>query len=199
MTEIWNIYKRSIFGPFLPNLGKTKIFPKNPAHSLFHLYGLLTSCKVSEKNIERFTGNGHLKNPAIWLVESFEPKNLRTRFFLDTWMVLSDFLQYGAHFRTFSAKTNDRIMKYNQRRLFLDHFGHFLPNLGQTRIFPKNWALSLFCVYWPLTSYKKSKKTNEPIPRKLRHSRTDGRTDGRTDARTDGGEFIGHCRKAGVQ
>ena len=100
-------------------------------------------------------------------------------------MILSDLLQYGAHFRRFSEKTNDRILKYNQKCLFLDHIGPFLPNLGKTRIFPKNRAMSLFYVYKPLTSYKKSEKTNEPIPRKLRHGRTHGR------------EFIGPCRKAG--
>ena len=158
--------KRSIFGPFLPNLGKTGIFPQNLAHSHFHPYGLLTSCKVSEKNIKRFTSNDHLKNPAIWLVESFEPKNSRTRFFLDIRMVLSDLLQYGAHFRRFSAKTNDRILKYNQKGPFLDHFGPFLPNLGQTRVFPKNRALSLLSIHGPLTSCKISERTNDPIPRK---------------------------------
>ena len=178
ITGIWNIYKRAIFGPFLPNLGKTRIFPKNLAHSLFHLYGLLTSCKVSEKNIKRFTSNDHLKNPAIWLVESFEPKNSRTRVFLDMWMVLSDFLQYGAHFRIFSAKTNDRILKYNQKGPFLGYFGPFLPNLGQTRVFPKNRALSLLSVYRCLTSCIISKKTNEPILRKVCYARTHARTDG---------------------
>ena len=61
-----------------------------------------------------FTSNDHLKNPAIWLVKSFKPTNSRTRFFLDMWMVTSNFLQYGAHFRTFSAKTNGSILKYNQ-------------------------------------------------------------------------------------
>ena len=110
-------------------------------------------------------------------------------------MVSSDFLQYGAHFRTFSAKTNDRILKYNQKGPFVGHFGHFLPNLGQTRIFPKNRALSLLHVYYPLTSCKISEKTNEPIPGKLCHARTHART----HEGTDRPEFIGHLRKAGVQ
>ena len=149
------IRKRSTFGPFLghfghflPNLGQTRIFPKNRVPSLlcpygpltsctksektnepfprknwkcpflgdlgpfcpiwakrefsqenwlslFYLYGLLTSCKVSEKNIKRFTSNDHLKNPAIWLVESFEPKNSRTRFFPDMGLVPSDVVPFG--------------------------------------------------------------------------------------------------------
>ena len=35
----------------------------------------------------------------------------------------------------------------------------------KTRFFPKNPALSLFCIYGPLTSCKISEKTNESIPR----------------------------------
>ena len=135
--------KRSIFGSFLPNLGKTGIFPKNLAHSLFHLYGLLSSCKISEKNIKRFTSNNHLKNPAIWLVKSFKLENSRTRIFLDMWMVSSDFLHYGAHFRTFSAKTNDRILKYNQKGQFLDHFGNFWPKQEFSR---KIGLCHFFCI-----------------------------------------------------
>ena len=45
---IWNVIEKVQFGPFLPNLGKTGIFPWNLATSIFYLYGLLTSCKVSE-------------------------------------------------------------------------------------------------------------------------------------------------------
>jgi hypothetical protein len=127
---IWNIYKRSILGPFFPHLGKTGIFPKHLARSLFHLYGHLTSCKVSEENIKRFTSNDHLRNPALRLVESFVPKNSRTRFFLDMWMVSSDFLQYGTYFRTFSAKTNRMNFKYIQRSIFWTILGPFCPTFG---------------------------------------------------------------------
>ena len=60
------------------------------------------------------------------------------------------------------------------------------------RFFSENPALSLFLTHHPLTSCKKSEKTNEPI---LRSCVTDARTDGQTD----GPEFIGPFRKAGVQ
>ena len=39
--------------------------------------------------------------------------------------------------------------------------------------------------YGPLTPYKASEKTNEPIPRKLLERRTDRQTDEQTDGRTD--------------
>ena len=39
-------YRKS---PFLPNLGKKGLFPKNCAPSLFYLSGPLTSCKRLEK------------------------------------------------------------------------------------------------------------------------------------------------------
>ena len=51
------------------------------------------------------------------------------------------------HFRPFPAKTNDSILRKSQKSPFLGHFGHFWGNLAQTRIFPKNRALSLFSLY----------------------------------------------------
>ena len=47
---------------------------------------------------------------------------------------------------------------------------------------PKNQAVT-FDIYGPLTLYKKSEKTNEPIPWKVCHAQMDGCT--------DGPEFIG--------
>jgi hypothetical protein len=52
------------------------------------------------------------------------------------------------------------------KNLILGHFGPVLPKFGQTGFFPKNRAPSLFSVYESLTSYRKSEKTLEPIPRK---------------------------------
>ena len=80
-------------------------------------------------------------------------------------MPTADFYQYGAHIRRFSDKTNDSILNYYRKSPILGHFGHFLPNLGQTRILPKTPALSLFYVYYPLTSCKKSSKTAERFRR----------------------------------
>ena len=44
--------KNFIFGPFLPKIGKTRIFLKNRALSLFNPYWPLTSCKKSEKSYD---------------------------------------------------------------------------------------------------------------------------------------------------
>ena len=41
-----------LFRPFSPIFQKMRIFPKNPALSLFYIYGPLTSCKISEKTNE---------------------------------------------------------------------------------------------------------------------------------------------------
>ena len=48
------------------------------------------------------------------------------------------------------------------------------------RIFGKNPAPSLFSFRRPLTTCQVSEKSNEQIPRKVRHSRTNGRKNGRT-------------------
>ena len=45
-------------------------------------------------------------------------------------------------------------------------------NISKSRIFFKNPTLSLFYLYSPLTSYKKSEKSLEPLLRKLRYQST---------------------------
>ena len=66
---------------------------------------------------------------SIWLIEwsdwprASKPKNSGLKILLDMWMDVSDFLQYdGAHFGTFSAKRNDRNLKYNRKCLLFGHF-----------------------------------------------------------------------------
>ena len=49
------------------------------------------------------------------------------------------------------------------------------------RIFWKNPAPSLFSFHRPLTTCQVLEKSNEQIPIKVRHRRTNGRTNGRTD------------------
>ena len=63
--------------------------------------------------------------------------------------------------------------------VILGHFRDIFPDLGKTGIFPKNRASSRSYVYGSLTSCKRQKKTNEPIPRKIK------------DERTQKGDFIG--------
>ena len=48
------------------------------------------------------------------------------------------------------------------------------PTAHFLRLFPKNWAVSHFYVYHPLTSQKKSDKTHDPISLTLPCRRTDG-------------------------
>ena len=48
------------------------------------------------------------------------------------------------------------------------------------RIFWENKARSLLSFHQPLTTCQVSEKSNEQIPRKVRHRRTDERTDGWT-------------------
>ena len=65
---------------------------------------------------------------------------------------------------TISEKTNDWILRKGKKSPFLDPF---CPNLGKREFSQKNWAPSLFSLYAPLTSCKISKKSNEPIQRKV--------------------------------
>ena len=48
-----------LFGPFLPIFGKMRVFPKNPALSLFYVYGPLTSCKITKKTNEPIPRKAH--------------------------------------------------------------------------------------------------------------------------------------------
>ena len=71
--------------------------------------------------------------------------------------------------------------------------GRFWSKKGPRDFFFENRALSLFSVYGPLSSCRKSEKTNDPILRKTLEGRTDR-------GRTDEGEFIEpQSAKAGVQ
>ena len=77
-------------------------------------------------------------------------------------------------FRSFLEKTNDWNLRKSPKTIFLGLFGPFSPFLRKSEFFLKNPALSLLSIYGPLTSCKISKKSNEPIPRKVRYRRTDG-------------------------
>ena len=128
----------------------------------------------------------------IWKIEqsdwprAFNQNNSRTRFFPDMGLVPLDAVPFDLTFATLWTKTNDSILNYYRKSPFWAHFDPLFPKKGKTGFFPKNRAPSLFCVYWTLTSCKKSEKTNEPILRKTRNWQTDRQTGGR--------EFIGPCR-----
>ena len=63
----------------------------------------------------------------------------------------------------------------------------FLTLNPRIEIFFKNWAVSLFLLYYSLTSCKISEKSNEQSQRYLR-------TDGLTDGRADNGDYYGSDR-----
>ena len=67
-------------------------------------------------------------------------------------------------------------MRKSPTTLFLGLFRPFSPIFQKMKIFPKNSALSLLCLYGPLTSCKISKKANDSIPRKLRYRLMHART-----------------------
>ena len=103
--------KNTNFAHFWANLGRNRIFPKNPVRPFLSLYSSLTSCNKSEKSNERFS-------------------------------------------------------RKQWKCLFLGQFANFWPDFSQTRNFPKNPVTSLLSLYSPLTSCKKSEKSNEPNLRK---------------------------------
>ena len=117
------------------------------------------------------------------ILGTFSPIWAQTRFFRE--MRFSQNVR-GPLDLSFSAKKSiHQWLRFSSKlekphfRAILGHFGPKFPNLGQTRFFPKNRALSLFYVYGPLTSQKKSDKTHDPISLTLRYGRTDGLMYGR--------------------
>ena len=72
------------------------------------------------------------------------------------------------HLTPFIAKSNETIFLKSEKIIFWSLF----PQNGEMRFFLKNRASSLLSIYDPLASCKKLEKTNEPIPRKVRHERT---------------------------
>ena len=142
----------------------------------------------------------------MWaILGTFSPIWAKTRIFPD--MRFSQNVR-GPLDLSFSAKKSThqwlRFLSKLEKPHFwaiLGHFGPKFPNFGQTRFFPKNRPLSLFYVYGPLTSQKKSDKTHDPISLTLRHGRTYGRTDLRTYGLTDVRTSIYRTQsaKAGVQ
>ena len=67
----------------------------------------------------------------------------------------------------FGSKNQKKVMMQFWEKSQKPHFWAFLALFGQIRIFVKNRAPSLFCTYGPLTSCKKSEKSNEAILRKI--------------------------------
>ena len=81
-----------LFGPLLPIFEKMRIFPKNPALSLFYVYGPLTSCKKIEKTNEPILrktvtdGQTDSKNPIFVIFLALFALNLKNENFPRYWI-----------------------------------------------------------------------------------------------------------------
>ena len=95
----------------------------------------------------------------------------------------------------FMQKNQKNLMTQFSSKSQKPHFGvildPFCPKKGLRDFFFKNRAPSVFIIYGPLTSCKKSEKSNKPILRKLTNERTNGRT--------DRGHFLGPLNFVRVQ
>ena len=72
-----------------------------------------------------------------------------------------------------SEKSHDPILRKLWKTLKNPIFNPFWPIFPKMRFFSKNRAPSLFYLYWPLTSCKKSESSNDPILRKSVNRQTD--------------------------
>ena len=134
--------------------------------------------------VKPFSRYSTLKNRAIWLDEPFLAIFGQMHFFLKN-RAPSVLYHYGSLTSCQkSEKTNEAILRKIPKTSFLARFGPFWPKNGQMDFFLKNRAPSVSSLYGPLTSCKKSEKTNEPILSKCV-------TDGLTDRLTDRSNFIG--------
>jgi len=77
-------------------------------------------------------------------------------------------------------KSDERILRYRTKCLF---WAQIYPNFGQTGIFEKNRASSVFHA-----------KNQKKLMKRFRE--INGRTEERTDERTNKPEFIGHRRQS---
>ena len=148
-------------GPKSPNLGKWDFFSEIwcvPFMNTFH------HTKNYWKRSSHSRDNRFSKSERSDWPRAFRTVNSRNKFFLN----LKKFWKFSTintlRLKPFWAKTNDTIFFKNSKTLIL---GTFCPKKGQRDFFFKNRALSPIYVYWPLTSCKKSEKTNERILRTL--------------------------------
>ena len=87
-------------------------------------------------------------------------------------------------------KSFEPFLRKISRCLILGYFGDLFANISKSRIFFKNPTLSLFYLYSPLTSCKKSEKSLEPFLRKLRYQPTN------QPIITNNTDLIGHWRRS---
>jgi len=129
--------------PFDADFMETRIFVKNLALSLFYIHDPLTSCKKSEKSEERFPNC-----PQTRIFRNMIPRSFCSLYF---YLALCKKLK----------KSDERILRYIGKWWILAQIWPFDPNFRTIRIFVKNLVLSLFIIYDPLTSCKKSEKSDD--------------------------------------
>ena len=153
------------FGPVLPNLGQIGLFSKK---SLHHLKRVMVFYLYAKNYKKRSNGSKDITIRRIELSDwsrgempiSREPDFSQTcgfRRMIENHNIF--------RFKPFLVTSNDSIFHKSPKKTILGTFGQIW---AKPDFFPKNRALSLFCVYGPLTSCKISEKTNEPILRKVR-------------------------------
>ena len=109
------------------------------------------------------------------------PHISRTRFFLDMRFLQNDGESSHPSICTIWTKSLELFLRKMTRNDKNPILTPFLPQNSRTRIFFENRAPSLFCIYGPLTSCKKSEKSLEPISVTLCHWQTDKLTNWLTD------------------
>ena len=134
--------KKTIFGPF---------FPKNPALSLFYVYGPLTSCKKIEKTNESILRTLHHWRTEDTFLSFFGPvcPKSRKQEFSQIWDFCRKLANHNTlRFRSFLAKTNDSILHKSKKKLFLSLF-------EKMRNFPKKSGSVTFLRLWSLNFMQK--------------------------------------------
>ena len=118
-----------------------------------------------------------LKNPSIWLAGNWITRNCQI---WDQWWYINNNISF--HFRLLPRKTNEKIFqnkkKKTKKKLFWDHFGHFLPcaNLGKNEFSWKKKLCQLLNIQIIYHRAENQKKTNGPFLRKMLNWKTDRRT-----------------------
>ena len=143
---------------------------------------IMFPCSKSQIWIDFFYTYWRSKNLAIRLEESILAYKLGNRLLL-------------------VAKSNDKIFQKLQKSLFFSTFWAHFALFRKSKSFPEKWTLPRLSPCGPLTSCTISRATNERIPIKkcVTGGRMNRRTNEQTDERMNRPEFIGPCRKVGVQ
>ena len=155
-----------------------------------HQYDHVKPYKHSEKSNSWFSRKFErcqfrTQNDHIWAQYPW------TRYFGE-WELLSNDYHYDPLKPCkFSEKSNGRFLRKFGKCQFRAQNDYIWAQYPETRIFPKNSALSLFYLYGLLTSCNVSEKTNQRLWRKVHQGRTSVRTDdGQTDRQTEGQGWI---------